>query len=404
MSNKITAHFGADVSEVEAKMMQATRATKYYERAVRELDKQAAANRASGLFGRIAGDAPKAIGRVKELAGAFGAAGAAAGLVPGLGVAAIGVAALSAGISFVKRKYDEAADAAKRMAEYTERAVKATVAEISLAPAGADESRLKKAELERQLAAEKSPEQVKRLRAEIAELNLEIAKADRDSKAAAADAAKKQSEAAERAKREADKRTSADIKAIEEKRRREAMSDDERIKELQSEISIRRAATDTTLQDRLKLMQAEEELKQLQAEAAKKRIELEAEVADVVAMIGDQQKKNGEAEIERTKRLAEERQKAAEAGRQRNRERFGEQLSEAGFSIDEEGNIRSRRGRKVSKENAARVLETRRRQAEFTAQTGQVRSSRPSASASGKTAEANFLEKIEAYLRPESTK
>ena len=38
MSGKITATFGADVSEVEAKMMQATRATKAYERAVNALD------------------------------------------------------------------------------------------------------------------------------------------------------------------------------------------------------------------------------------------------------------------------------------------------------------------------------------------------------------------------------
>ncbi len=38
MSGKITAHFGADVSEVEAKMLQAVRATKRYEQAVKAID------------------------------------------------------------------------------------------------------------------------------------------------------------------------------------------------------------------------------------------------------------------------------------------------------------------------------------------------------------------------------
>lgn len=60
MSGKITAHFGADVSEVEAKMLQATRATKRYEQAVKSIDKADAGGglarnlgKTNSLFGEI---------------------------------------------------------------------------------------------------------------------------------------------------------------------------------------------------------------------------------------------------------------------------------------------------------------------------------------------------------------
>jgi hypothetical protein len=115
MSGKITAHFGADVSEVESKMLQATRATKRYEQAVKSLDRQSA-------FGGINAGAPKALANVKALAGAFGQAGMAAGLVPGLGMAAIGVAGLTMAVKYVADKYKEAAESAKEIAEYMSRA------------------------------------------------------------------------------------------------------------------------------------------------------------------------------------------------------------------------------------------------------------------------------------------
>jgi hypothetical protein len=58
--NKITAHFGADVSEVEAKMLQATRATKRYEQAVKGLSSSSAGSglannlgKTNSLFGEI---------------------------------------------------------------------------------------------------------------------------------------------------------------------------------------------------------------------------------------------------------------------------------------------------------------------------------------------------------------
>ncbi len=61
MNDKITAHFGADVSEVEAKMLAATRATKRYEQAVEGLNKSSAGSglarnleKSNSMFGEIA--------------------------------------------------------------------------------------------------------------------------------------------------------------------------------------------------------------------------------------------------------------------------------------------------------------------------------------------------------------
>lgn len=121
MSNKITATFGADVSEAEAAMLKATRATKAYERAVREVDKAEATRSSGGIIGTINSGAPKALGHVKALSGAFGQAAAAAGLVPGLGMAAIGVAGVVAGVNMIRKHYEEAAESAKRIQEYMTR-------------------------------------------------------------------------------------------------------------------------------------------------------------------------------------------------------------------------------------------------------------------------------------------
>lgn len=111
--NKITAHFGADVSEVEAGMLQATRATKRYEQAVK-----ATAVNSSSMLGANSAGATKLVSNIKALAGAFGAAGAAAGLVPGIGIAAIGVAAVVKGVSMIRDHYAEIAENAKKAMEF----------------------------------------------------------------------------------------------------------------------------------------------------------------------------------------------------------------------------------------------------------------------------------------------
>jgi hypothetical protein len=124
--SSIKAKFGADVSEVEAKMLQATRATKAYERAVQGIAKSQP--QGGGMFDKVTSSGPKAIETVKQLAGAFGSAGAAAGLVPGLGVAAIGVAALSAAVGYIAEEYGEAAESAKKLDGYFKEIAQKTAA------------------------------------------------------------------------------------------------------------------------------------------------------------------------------------------------------------------------------------------------------------------------------------
>lgn len=123
-ANKITAYYGADVSEVEAGMLKATRLNKAYENAVKQTAKAEAAQASGGLIGRLSAGAPKVLGNVKALSGALGQAAAAAGLVPGLGVAAIGVAAVVAGVNKIKEYYAEAAKSAEDIADAMARAGK----------------------------------------------------------------------------------------------------------------------------------------------------------------------------------------------------------------------------------------------------------------------------------------
>jgi len=117
MSNKITAVFGADISEVEQKMVQATRATKAYERAVRETAKTEGSGGGGNLFASLTAKSEKTLGTVKALSGALGGAAAAAGLVPGIGWAAVGVAAVVAGVNAMKDHYEKMAEFAKSIAE-----------------------------------------------------------------------------------------------------------------------------------------------------------------------------------------------------------------------------------------------------------------------------------------------
>lgn len=246
MSNKITAHFGADVSEVEAGMLQATRATKRYEQAVKALDKQ------GGGFTSFNAGASKAIGGVKSLAGAFGQAAAAAGLVPGLGVAAIGVAALVKGASMVREHYEKIAADAKAAMEYMQRSAERRTAaddstrtdkeRLELAKKRTEELRIqwrsmigshateletlaareayeiamqKEAELTRKVKADADAEQLKATEKK-SKAEFERAKQELANHARTADAEKK---AAEIAKEAAEKKAEADKKQAEEKKK-----------------------------------------------------------------------------------------------------------------------------------------------------------------------------------------
>ena len=97
-------------------MLQATRATASYERAVKGISKAGVGG--GGFLDTLNTQAPKALGNVKALAGSLGQAAAAAGLVPGLGVAAIGVAAVVAGVNMIREGYEASAKAAAEIAAY----------------------------------------------------------------------------------------------------------------------------------------------------------------------------------------------------------------------------------------------------------------------------------------------
>lgn len=124
MNDKIVAKFGADISEVETEMIKGAKIVRYYKNAVDQVDKSDSSKGAGGFLANISKNSPKALGAVKQLAGAFGQAAAAAGLVPGIGIAAVGVAGVVAGVNLIRKHYEEIAENAKKVAEFMERAGK----------------------------------------------------------------------------------------------------------------------------------------------------------------------------------------------------------------------------------------------------------------------------------------
>lgn len=120
MSNGITAVIGADASQVEGEMTRATRAVNTYADAVQNAGKAGGSTSAGGGFvGQLSSNLPKVLSSVKSLSGALGQAALAAGLVPGLGVAAIGVAAVVAGVNYIRKGYEDAAKAADELRKST---------------------------------------------------------------------------------------------------------------------------------------------------------------------------------------------------------------------------------------------------------------------------------------------
>ena len=125
MADKITTTFGADTAELEGGMARAYRSLSGFERKAIEMRKAQELAGGAGSMGGMSAGVSKATGLVKQLASAFGMAEAGALLVPGIGIAAVGVAGLSAAVRYVTGKYEEAAEAAKSIAESEERILKA---------------------------------------------------------------------------------------------------------------------------------------------------------------------------------------------------------------------------------------------------------------------------------------
>ena len=141
MADKITTTFGADTADLEGGMMRAYRSMTQLERKTAELGKAQELAGSAGGMEKMSAGASKGIGLVKQLASAFGMAEAGALLVPGIGIAAVGVAGLSAAVRYVTKKYEEAAEAAKSIAESEERILRA---KMSTANFGKTEAQLAK--------------------------------------------------------------------------------------------------------------------------------------------------------------------------------------------------------------------------------------------------------------------
>ena len=131
MADKITTTFGADTTELEGGMMRAYRSMTQLERKTIELSKAQELAGDAGGMGKMSAGASKAVGLVKQLASAFGMAEAGALLVPGIGIAAVGIAGLSAAVRYVTSKYEDAAEAAKSIAESEERILKAKMSAVN---------------------------------------------------------------------------------------------------------------------------------------------------------------------------------------------------------------------------------------------------------------------------------
>lgn len=403
--NKITATFGADVSEVEAKMLAATRATKYYETAVRSVNKTEAAQSAGGLLGKINGQGPKAVGLVKELASKFGAAGAAAGLVPGLGVAAIGVSAVVAGVNKIREHYEDIAAKAQRvrdlMAEAGARDQDARLAAMS------DEERLK---FERKrteelrvawlLSARNSKNDVetleKRKAYDVARIDLE--KRERE-------AAKKEREDAAKAAAEAKKKREDEFLSEQDRRRRkeekeaaEKAESDKKFREAVEESKRKAAEEGKRLEELAKLRYDnawryatfEQRLAQVikEGRAAQAAVEKDANAANLIAL--EEARNKYRDLIESQKGLNAEKAKGNETG-------------DAAQATSRSGKV------KVSAGDRARTLATRARNDRLTqeALSHQVRSSTvpgvdsPAAQANPLKDIKSDISKIETYLRPE---
>ena len=137
MSDKIKAIFGADVSEVEAKMLVATRATKSYENAVKQLSK---ADAGSGMAKNM-GKTNEALGEISKK---LTAGRIIESVLGGVGLGS-GFQIAEKAAAFITSSWEEAAKSAERIASASEKATDVVMKRIALRET--DEQALAKAKL-----------------------------------------------------------------------------------------------------------------------------------------------------------------------------------------------------------------------------------------------------------------
>jgi len=312
--SSIKAKFGADVSEVEAKMLQATRATKAYERAVKGIAK--AQPQGGGMLDKVTSSGPKAIETVKKLAGAFGSAGAAAGLIPGLGVAAIGVAALSAGVNAIRGHYEKIAELTKAIADNEARGLKSIMERLNI---GKTDLQI---EGEKQKAAEERIAEIKKAneyqfngnRGEAGGIKMRELSLDQLSEIAKLEAEIEESKTAQA--RMVKTTADAEKKAADEKKKRMLAEADASLKKESDEIAaLQAAAALSKMTDEQKLEALNKQRKAAEAAAKDNTgslvavLKLNAEIGELEKKISQERQSELEKEKKANQELAEKKKK-----------------------------------------------------------------------------------------------
>lgn len=426
MAGKITARFGADISEFEAKAMQAKRVADYLSRAADGITGKARA--AGGAMGEIS----KKFTGGKILESVLGGVG----LGSGFGVA-------QKASELIASYWEKAAESAQKIADFSGQAVDSFVARMDLRRT--DEQRLALAKKQLQ-----SLEEQEQLAAQIAATSYASdAQKERAAKTAA-DAEKKRLEVAQMEKRATEKKQQAkdqerrelqslrdanakaladeleETKGIEYVRRRIAelerdaidsrIPEKEQIKAAAELFAFRKKLRDFDAKQKEEASKAQKDETDKKAAQDKKAADKEAAAAEELAKmkeearfsaLSDEQKladlqergrsafakasKSGlssdKLEVEKLRKEYEDLKKAIiEARKAQGSD--DSKYSKIGLTRDEKGKLR--RGRTIiSEEDAKRTLATREKAERDAAKTG-----------SGRSEEANLLKKIEEHLKP----
>lgn len=453
-ANKITATFGADVSEVEAKMIQATRATKAYERAVKGIDdaeKRAAANRAENMssLGKGLGEITKKFsgGKLME------------SLASGLGIgSAMQIAEKAAGL--IAGYWERAAKHAEAIAKFSDRTTDAILKQIGLRRTDDQTLALDKqklgmlelialqAELKAgsEWATDADKQKAAEARANAEEARLSILEREK----------KKREEIAEKTKRTAEERKQLDKEANQLLMEMNKVIDERGTIEAQVR-NLKKEMLDLSLTDierakvRNELLSAELELSRLNKkedlEGAQAKAKADEDAARKKAQADEREQKAlqelDQLEYDRKWRFATDEQRLAQIrkeGREAQarldkeynadnllaleklrkkyldfidelkktkkelagREKLSKELDDAGLTRGEDGKLR--RGRVVvSDTDAARTISTQRRNAEFTAQARRQQitpAGRVGGSNGADTKESQLLAQIRDLLKP----
>ena len=349
MSEKITAMFGADVSEVEAKMLVATRATKAYENAVRGIAK------AGGGDG-MAKNMERTNGALVEISKKLTAGRILESVLGGVGIGS-GFALAEKAAGLIASYWENAAKSAESIAASSDRATDSVMKRIGLRET--DEQALTKAKA-------RSAKADAALRADSGESPEESANLKEAAEAAALALETLQKKARERTKAAADK-ASAENKEREE---RDLTLTKQRLSRVDKmEEDAREKKNKDAEEDAAAAKKRAEDVAKTQAELDQmvydRKWELATKEQKLAQALKEGQKAKAEDMFERTAesalKLEKARQKYAkllEEGKSGAGGEKGDSLATGGRTRNEKGQL-TRNGVVISEEDAARTDKTK---------------------------------------------